>query len=61
VNDKTFKFTVEDTGGFQTWKQLSLGKVKIETEGENKLAIVPLSKKVKAVMDVKKVSLTPAS
>ena len=61
VNDKTFKFTVEDTGGFQTWKQLSLGKVKLETEGENKLAIVPLSKKVKAVMDVKKVSLTPTS
>ncbi len=61
VNDQTFKFTVEDTGGFQSWKQVNLGKVDLSIEGENKLAIVPLNKKGKAVMDIKKVSLTPAS
>ena len=61
VNDQTFKFTVEDTGGFQSWKEISLGKVEVNTEGKNKLAIVPLSKKAKAVMDIKKVSLIPAS
>jgi len=61
VNDQTFKFTVEDTGGFQSWEEISLGKVKLTTLGENKLATVPLNKKAKAVMDIKKVSLTPTS
>ncbi len=61
VNDQTFKFTVEDTGGFQEWKQISLGKVSIPVSGENKVAIIPLNKKAKSVMDISKISLTPAS
>tara|TARA_R110000850_G_scaffold29258_4_gene80875 strand:+ start:1980 stop:3038 length:1059 start_codon:yes stop_codon:yes gene_type:complete len=61
VNDQVFKFTVDDTGGFQSWKQHDLGKVTLTTTGENKLAIIPLTKKGKSVMDISKVSLTPTS
>lgn len=61
INDKTFDFTVEETGGFQSWKELDLGSVTLDSMGENKLAIVPKSKAAKAVMDIKKIVLTPKS
>lgn len=61
VNDQTREFTVGDTGGFQSWKEVKLEKVKLEVEGENKIAIVPQSKAKKAVMDIQKIVLTPAS
>jgi len=59
VNDQTRNFTVEDTGGFQSWKKANLGTVSLSGPGENKLAIVPLEKKGKAVMDIREVVLTP--
>ncbi|MCB1232934.1 MAG: hypothetical protein KDN19_22005 [Verrucomicrobiae bacterium] len=59
VNDSTYKFEVEDTGGFQNWKTVSLGVVNLEHPGEHKVAIKPLTKSGKAVMDVQKVILTP--
>jgi len=59
LNDKTIEFSVEDTGGFQSWRELKLGKVALDVKGENKLAIVPLDKKGAAVMDVQKVVLNP--
>ena len=59
VNDQTVEFDVEDTGGFQTWKELSLGEVEIEVAGVNRLAVVPLSKTGNSVMDLKKVVLNP--
>jgi len=59
LNDKTIEFSVEDTGGFQSWRELKLGKVALNVKGENKLAIVPLDKKGAAVMDVQKVVLNP--
>ncbi|MEX2579473.1 MAG: hypothetical protein WD342_10480 [Verrucomicrobiales bacterium] len=59
VNDQTLEFTVEDTGGFQEWKSVELGQVTLEHGGENKLAVVPLDKKAKAVMDIRKIVLTP--
>jgi len=59
VNDKTLKFSVEDTGGFQNWKTVDLGTVDLTHAGEHKLAVKPLSKAAKAVMDVQKVVLTP--
>lgn len=59
LNDQALAFTVEDTGGFQEWKELDLGKVKLDAVGENKLAIVPQSKAAKSVMDIQKVVLTP--
>lgn len=61
VNDQSLEFTVEDTGGFQSWKEIKLGQVNLGTAGENKIAIIPQNKKNKAVMDIQKIVLTPAS
>lgn len=59
LNDKILEFSVEDTGGFQNWRELKLGKVTLKVKGKNKLAIVPLEKKGAAVMDVQKVVFNP--
>ncbi|MEM7602647.1 MAG: hypothetical protein AAF357_14675, partial [Verrucomicrobiota bacterium] len=59
INDQTHEFTVEDTGGFQAWKELDLGTVTLGAMGKNKLAIIPRSKAAKAVMDIQKIVLTP--
>jgi len=59
VNGKVVKFKVEDTGGFQNWKTRNLGIVELARIGENKLAVKPLSKTGKAVMDIQKIMLTP--
>ena len=61
ANDKTFKFTVEDTGGFQEWKTIDLGTVDFDITGEHKIAIVPQSQAAKGIMDVKHVLLTPVA
>lgn len=53
------EFGIEDTGGFQKWRQLPLGKIRIETKGWNRLAIVPLELKGPALMDIQKIVLTP--
>lgn len=60
VNDQMLSFTVEDTGGFQNWKEVTVGKVKLDFVGQNKLAVVPTNKTGKAVMDIQKFILTPA-
>jgi hypothetical protein len=52
---------VEDTGGFQSWKDIELEQVSLDVIGENKIAIVPKTKAKKAVMDIQKIVLTPAS
>jgi len=59
VNDQEKSLTVEDTGGFQSWKKLSLGEVTLSAAGKNKIAIIPETKAAKAVFDVQKVVLTP--
>lgn len=59
LNDQTVEFDVEDTGGFQSWKEIKLGSVDLEVKGENRLAIVALEKKGAAIMDIKKVMLNP--
>lgn len=59
VNDSTFKFQVEETGGFQNWKSRQLGVVELAHPGDHRVAIKPLNKAGKAVMDVQKVVLTP--
>lgn len=59
LNDKSFDFTVEETGGFQSWKEVKLGEVTLGAVGESKLAIVPKKKAGKAVMDIQKIVLTP--
>ena len=59
VNDQTLKFKVEETGGFQNWKTREIGEIEFKHAGEHKVAIKPLSKAGKAVMDVKKIVLVP--
>lgn len=61
VNENTFKFQVEETGGFQNWKSRELGIVEIPHAGEHRIALKPLTKTGKAVMDVQKVVLIPIS
>ncbi|MEM9017614.1 MAG: hypothetical protein AAGC68_11425 [Verrucomicrobiota bacterium] len=61
VNDQTKTFTVEDTGGFQEWQELSLGKVDMPVAGKNRLAIVPQSQAAKGIMDIRMITLNPVS
>lgn len=61
LNDTTFEFTVEDTGGFQSWKEISLGKVNLAIPGKNKLAIIPKTQAAKGIMDIQKVVLVPVN
>lgn len=59
IDGQTLRFKVEETGGFQNWKDRDLGEVDLKIEGEHKLAIKPITKTGKAIMDVQKVVLTP--
>jgi hypothetical protein len=54
-------FTVEDTGGFQNWKEVEAGLIEIKQAGLQRIAIQPMDKKGNAVMDVQKIVLVPAS
>ncbi len=57
--DQTLKFTTQDTGGFQNWKEVSLGEIEIKATGKQRLRIDPVNKVKSAVLDVQKVVLTP--
>ncbi|MBL9129626.1 MAG: hypothetical protein JNG86_00395 [Verrucomicrobiaceae bacterium] len=57
---KELKFKTEDTGGFQSWKEVKLGTVELTTAGKQRLQIDPVNKVKSAVLDVQKVVLTPA-
>ncbi len=59
VNDQALSFAVEDTGGFQNWKELPLGEVVLAEPGTHKVAVVPRNKAGKAVMDIQRILLTP--
>ncbi|MEM1442699.1 MAG: hypothetical protein AAGF67_10175 [Verrucomicrobiota bacterium] len=61
LNDQTFGFTVEDTGGFQSWKEIDLGKIKLDIPGQNKLAIIPKTQAAKGIMDIQRVVLVPVT
>ena len=50
-------FTVEDTGGFQAFRQRTIGQVTISRPGLYRFEIRPLSKKTIAVMDVRQARL----
>jgi hypothetical protein len=54
------KFTTQDTGGFQKWKEVSVGEIEIKKAGPQRLVIDPVNKVKTAVLDVHKVLLTPA-
>jgi hypothetical protein len=50
-------FTVEDTGGFQAFRQRSIGRVTIARAGLYRFEIRPVSKKTIAVMDIRQAQL----
>lgn len=52
-------FTVEDTGGFQNWRERPLGEIRFEKAGTYSLAVKPVSKKGVAVMDIRRLRLDP--
>jgi len=57
VAGQTQAFTVEDTGGFQAFRQRSVGRVTISRAGLYRFEIRPVSKKSVAVMDIRQVQL----
>jgi hypothetical protein len=56
---QALKFTTEDTGGFQNWREVQLGEIEIKTPGKQRLTVDPVNKTKAAVLDVQKVVLTP--
>jgi hypothetical protein len=57
--DQTIDFTVEDTGGWQNWKDRSIGELTIKEVGETTLLIRANVKAKNAVMDVQQITLVP--
>ena len=57
LGTQKLEFTVEETGGFQNWKEREIGSIKIPHAGDHRLEVRPVSKKAGAVMDVQKVRL----
>ena len=51
-------FNAEDTGGFQNWKNIDIGSIKLKEPGLNILEVRPLDKKSDAVMDIQEIILT---
>lgn len=60
VGKETVRFTVEDTGGFQSFKARDVGRVSIGTAGRHELTLKPIKKAKAAVMDVRQVVLRAA-
>lgn len=61
VGSEEKKFTVQDTGGFQKWKDITVGEIEIKAGGTQRLTVDPLNKVKSAVLDVQKVVLKPVS
>ncbi len=61
VGGQEAKFTVEETGGFQNWKEALVGEIEIKAAGTQRLTVDPLKKAKTAVMDVQKIQLKPVS
>ncbi|HEY1121666.1 MAG TPA: hypothetical protein VGE67_08705, partial [Haloferula sp.] len=59
VGDQRNRFTVEDTGHFQNFKERTVGTVSFEKAGPQKLEVRALSKPGVAVMDLRQVVLVP--
>ena len=51
-------FNAEDTGGFQNWKNIDIGSIKLKEPGLNILEVRSLDKKSVAVMDIQEIILT---
>jgi hypothetical protein len=57
LGDQKLEFTVEDTGGFQNWKERDLGTLDIDKAGLTRLEVRPQSKAKGAVMDIRRIVL----
>lgn len=57
--DQKLRLTVPETGGFQKFEPRTVGRLKLEA-GLHRLEARPLSKPGAAVMDLRRVALTPA-
>ncbi len=60
IAGKTLPFAVKETGGFQNWQEVELGKVTLPA-GRHTLSIKPKLKKGAAVMDVQLITLSPVA
>jgi hypothetical protein len=60
VADQTLHFTVEDTGGFQSFKPREIGTIRLAQPGQFTLVVRPKTKAKNAVMDLRSVRLIPA-
>ena len=57
LGNQILTFDVEDTGGFQNWKNIDIGSITIKERGLNKIEVRPINKKSIAVMDIQKIIL----
>lgn len=60
LDGQKLAFVVEDTGGFQSWKDREIGTVTIAKPGAISLAVRPIKKAKGAVMDLQQITLVPA-
>lgn len=59
VAEQSLSFTVEDTGGFQSFKALEIGTIRLAKPGRYTLVVRPATKSKNAVMDLRLVRLIP--
>jgi arylsulfatase A len=59
IGDQVAKCTVPETGGFQKFERMPIGRVRLAQAGRHVLEIRALSKPGPAVMDVREVKLIP--
>lgn len=59
VGDQVGRFTVQDTGGFQKWKEVAAGEFEFKEPGTYRLLVDPVNKAKDAVLDVQSVVLKP--
>ncbi|MGL4422324.1 MAG: sulfatase-like hydrolase/transferase, partial [Gemmataceae bacterium] len=55
------EWTVEETGGFQNFRPVSLGKINLKTAGLQTLRVEAISKAKAAVMDIRSIELRPVT
>jgi arylsulfatase A len=61
VADQTLTTTVEETGGFQNFVARQIGVVKLAQPGDYTLSVRPRTKPGAAVMDLRRIRLTPVT
>jgi len=61
VNGEVKNFTTKETGGFQSWQSLSLGKVDLDTEGVHRIALIPEKQASGEMLELRRIELTPES